>query len=79
MTSIPGCSVTLQAKIIIERLTVTPPVSTICKGQSAELTASGADYYEWDKNLGLGPVKNGVPFTNYNVFGNRNNKKWLCC
>jgi len=44
MTSIPGCSVTLQAKIIIERLTVTPPVSTICKGQSAELTASGADY-----------------------------------
>jgi PKD repeat protein len=71
MTSIPGCSVTLQAKIIIERLTVTPPVSTICKGQSAELTASGADYYEWDKNLGLGPVKTVFPLqtTTYSVTG----------
>lgn len=71
MTSIPGCSVTLRAEIIIERLSVTPPIATICKGQGAELKASGADYYEWDKNLGLGAEKTVFPLTTteYSVTG----------
>lgn len=71
MMSIAGCYVTLFADIFIERLAIAPNDQTICKGQSATISATGADYYEWDNNLGLGATKTVYPLetTIYNVTG----------
>ena len=71
MMSITDCYVTLFADILIERLSIPPTNETICKGQGTTISAEGADYYEWDNNLGVGAQKTVYPLetTTYTVTG----------
>jgi hypothetical protein len=56
-------------------VTINANPSTICSGQSAVLTASGASNYEWSHSLGTGSSKTVTPTntTTYTVTGTASN------
>src|SRR5258706_8468605 len=59
-----GCSATTQVTVMVNPLpviTVTPPPA-ICNGQSATLTASGAQSYSWTPSTNLS-ASTGSPVT----------------
>lgn len=68
-----GCSSSDQVTITVNPLpTVTiTPVSPICEGETATITASGANTLSWDNGLGVGPSKDVTPTvsTLYSVTG----------
>lgn len=68
-TDLNGCMGIDSATIVVNSLpTVTiSPVSAICEGQSATLTANGAFSYSWDNNLGNGSPQTVTP-TNSTVY-----------
>ena len=74
VTDAYGCQNSAQVTVSVNALptvTATANPATICAGQSATLTASGADSYSWDNSLGTGNGKQVTPAktTIYHVTG----------
>jgi hypothetical protein len=61
MTSTTQCSVLLTATIALESTHIAPSDITICKGNSATLTANGANSYTWSNGLGTGATVTVAP------------------
>lgn len=74
-----GCLDTAQSTVSVSNIvtvSINPPATTICSGNSATLSASGADTYTWSPSTGLNAVNGatvsaspGAPIT-YIVTGN---------
>ena len=59
-----GCTGSATAVVtVLPNLTITVNSPTICSGQSANLTASGATTYSWDQVGGASAVSNSASFT----------------
>lgn len=77
-TSSEGCVESISIPVIVNPLPdvqVNPEVTTICEGQSIQLNASGADFFDWTPNNALsnttGPIITSSPTssTTYTVTG----------
>ena len=73
-TSTAGCSNTATVKVTVNPLpsvSASASYSTICRGASSVLTASGASTYSWSHSLGSGSSKTVTPTstTTYTVTG----------
>ncbi len=77
VTDNEGCTATASAEIIsiLSELNININNDTICIGESANLTATGADYYEWETANGLSatdipnPIATPTTTTTYTVTG----------
>ncbi len=76
-----GCSGMANVQVVVKPkpvISVTPSISTICRGDSVSLNASGADSYHWNPNTGLNVnnsanvTANPIISTAYNVIGTLN-------
>ncbi|MDD5569667.1 MAG: S8 family serine peptidase [Bacteroidales bacterium] len=71
-----GCTNSAQAVVTVnQKPNVTATGASICMWSSASISASGANTYTWDNNLGTGSAKTVEPTTTttYNVTGTDNN------
>ena len=77
VTDNEACTATATTEIIslISQLNISANEDTLCLGESATLTATGADYYEWTPTTGLNnpnipdPTANPNTTTTYTVTG----------
>ncbi len=62
--SSPGCgsdTETLTVTVVENPVVITSGDLTICEGESTDITASGADTYDWDNGLGSGTTHSVSP------------------